>query len=288
MSRNKIILFSLFFFLPFAGMEGVVFETQQSEDCDWDTEDEDEIIELPKGFDLLDKNLMPKHIGIIMDGNRRWAKNRGFSGIAGHEEGAEVLIDLVKFFCNVDLGIDTITLYAFSTENWKRSDEEVDLLMELFSCYFDELLPYLKRYSIRLETIGDLSTFPLALQEKLQDLKEISFEHEKYTLVIALNYGGRDEIKRAFFSMVTDLEEGAFLKEDISEELIGSYLDTSRFGDPALIIRTGGDIRVSNFLLWQMAYAELHFTPILWPDFSNKDLVDILIEFQGKKRRFGR
>ncbi len=288
MNSKKLILSFLCVFSPLFFVEGTVFENQQSEVCDWEIEEDDEAFEFPVGFELLEVDCMPRHIGVIMDGNRRWAENRGFSGGAGHEEGAEVLIDFVKFFCSANLGIDTVTLYAFSTENWKRSDEEVDLMMELFSCYFDELLPYLKRYSMRLETIGDLSTFPLELQEKLQNLKELSVGHEKYTLVIALNYGGRDEIKRAFSHMAIDLEDGVFAKEDISEDLIGSYLDTNAFGDPDLIIRTGGDIRVSNFLLWQMAYSELHFTPTLWPDFSNQDLVNILLEFQIKKRRFGR
>lgn len=272
---------SLFCFLaPSLFAEGIIFDQEDVENFNYP-------FSSIEGLEFIQKDKMPKHISFIMDGNRRWAKKRGLSEIEGHAKGGDALIRLIKFFCNVDLGIDTITLYAFSTENWKRSEREVNLLMDLFISYFDEITPYLQTYAIRLETIGDTTKLPLNLQRKLEKIKNFPIENPRYTLVVALNYGGRDEIKRAFFKMACDLEEGLFAKEDISEELIQSYLDTGFLKDPELMIRTSGEQRISNFLLWQLAYSEFYFSPLLWPDLSEQELVNILLDYQNRDRRFG-
>lgn len=240
-----------------------------------------------EGLELLQKDKMPKHIAFIMDGNRRWAKRQNLPETDGHTKGADTVVRLLKFLYYSDLDIDTVTLYAFSTENWKRSEYEIHSLMDLFLSYLDEIAPCLKRYSIRLQTIGDLTRLPIALQEKIQEVKDFPIEKPKYTLVMALNYGSRDEIKRAFTKMAQDIEKGVFSSDDVSERLIASYLDTSFSNDPELIIRTSGELRLSNFLLWQAAYSELYFSSVLWPDFSEQELVRILLEFQQRERRFG-
>jgi undecaprenyl diphosphate synthase len=248
---------------------------------------QDEELFYVEGLEKLEKDKMPKHIAFIMDGNRRWAKIQGLPESDGHAKGSEAVIGLLKFLCRSDLNINTVTLYAFSTENWKRSEEEISGLMDLFFSCLDEIFPHLKRYSIRLETIGDLTRLPLALQEKIQDIKNAVVESPKYTLVLALNYGARDEIKRAFIKAAQDLERNVYSIQDISEDVIANYLDTNFVSDPELIIRTSGELRLSNFLLWQAAYSELYFSPVLWPDFSEQELVNILLEFQKRERRFG-
>lgn len=280
------ILSALFYVLP-------IFSSNDKElnipvnIFEWEYLEEDESPSDIEGLDLIQKDRMPKHISFIMDGNRRWAKQQGLTVNQGHAKGADTVIRLIKFFCNIDLGIDTMTLYAFSTENWKRDSAEIDLLMDLFTAYINEITPYLRRYSIRLEIIGDSEKLPDTLKRSLQKVKVIPIDNPKFTLVLALNYGGRDELKRAFSKMILDFEQGAFTQSDISEELIHNYLDTHAISDPELIIRTSGELRISNFLLWQLAYSELHFSPSLWPDFSEQELVNILLDFQKRERRFG-
>lgn len=287
---SKSLIFCLFSFfsfsLPLSCAEEIFFDDQNSVDFNLEKDSDD--FELPlQDLELIQIDRMPKHIGFILDGNRRWARQRGLKESEGHSEGAYVVMKILKFLCTHDLGVNTATFYAFSTENWKRSKGEIENLIDLFSSFMDEIFPMMKRYSICLKTIGDLEEFPTDLQEKIQYIKDYPIENPIFTVVVALNYGGRDEIKRACFNMIQDFEKGIFQKEEVSEKLIESYLDTSSIPDPDLIIRTSGETRVSNFLLWQLAYSEFEFSPLLWPDFSKQDLINILLKFQDKERRFG-
>ena len=228
----------------------------------------------------------PKHIAIIMDGNRRWAKQKGFPTVYGHWKGAGVVTNILRFAS--EFGVKVLTLYAFSTENWSRPQKEIDELMRVISFYLKRKKRSMIKESVRLETIGDLSRLPLYVQEILEQTKEATAEGSKIKLVLALNYGGRDEMKRAFVKMAGDLEGGVISKQEISEDLIEKYLDTASLGDPDLFIRTSGELRLSNFLLWQMSYTEVYSTNVLWPDFSRKDLLDAIFEFQKRERRLGK
>ncbi|MDD5053059.1 MAG: di-trans,poly-cis-decaprenylcistransferase [Sulfuricurvum sp.] len=219
-----------------------------------------------------------KHIGIIMDGNGRWAKERGQKRSHGHEAGAAKVREITQF-CS-DRGIEYLTLYAFSTENWKRPALEVSFLMKLMTKYLKNELPLFIANNIRFETIGDLSLFSPALKKQIAITKEATSHHTGLTQVLALNYGSRDEIVRA----CNALREH---NEPLTVELIEQHLDTSSFPPVDMIIRTGGDIRLSNFLLWQAAYAELFFTPTLWPDLSIDEFESILKTFAQRERRFG-
>ncbi len=244
------------------------------------------------GCDLKEKVLesspvdVPRHIAIVMDGNRRWAKKRGLPATYGHWKGSDVIAKIVRFASQ--LGVKVLTLYAFSTENWKRSQEEVDELMKLISFYLHKNMQFMEEESVRLETIGDLALLPESVQETIAVAKKKTAKGSQITLVLALNYGGRDEIKRAFVKIANDLEEGKLQKKDISENLISTYLDTASLGgDPDLFIRTSGEKRFSNFLLWQISYAEVYMTEVLWPDFTPSDLLDAIKEFQKRSRRLG-
>jgi undecaprenyl diphosphate synthase len=228
---------------------------------------------------------IPEHIALIMDGNRRWAKQKGLPTAYGHWKGADIITEILRFASK--LGVKVLTLYAFSTENWSRPQKEVDHLMRLISFYLRKKKRSMVQESVKLETIGDLSRLPGFVQERLQEAKRDTADSTKIRLVLALNYGGRDDIKRAVVKIVEDIEEGKVTKEQISEELIGRYLDTSFCTDPALFIRTSGEQRLSNFLLWQMSYTEVYITNVLWPDFTQEDLLDAIFEFQKRERRLG-
>lgn len=228
---------------------------------------------------------IPDHIAIVMDGNRRWAKQRGYPPIYGHWKGAEVLTDVFRFASK--LGIKVLTVYAFSTENWSRSQGEIDQLMRLISFYLRKKRKSMIEESVRLETIGDLSRLPEFVQEQVNRVIEDTATGSKIKLVLALNYGSRDEIKRAVKKIADDLESKNIVKEQISEELISAYLDTASLVDPSLFIRTSGEQRLSNFLLWQMSYTEVYLTKILWPDFKPQDFLDAILEFQRRERRLG-
>jgi len=217
------------------------------------------------------------HLAIIMDGNGRWAKKRGLKRIEGHKKGAEVVKEITTYCAN-NPEIDILTLYAFSTENWKRPKMEVDFLMKLLDNWLKkELETYIKN-DVKFETIGDISKFSDKLKKRIQYTKEVTKNNKKLTQVLALNYGSRDEITRAVKKLVEKNEE-------ITPENIQKNLDISR--DVDLLIRTSGEIRISNFLLWQIAYAEMFFTPTLWPDFTTRELEKILNEFKNRERRFG-
>lgn len=230
-------------------------------------------------------SIIPRHIAIVMDGNRRWAKQRGISDTYGHWKGADVIMSIVRLASN--LGVRVITLYAFSTENWSRSREEIDELMKLICFYLENNKQGMIEESVRLETIGDLSRLPEEVQEVLRKTKEATSGGAKIKLVLALNYGGRDDLKRAFVQMAEDLEKGKIVRQNISEALISGYLDTAPFGDPDLFIRTSGEQRLSNFLLWQLSYTEVYVTEVLWPDFTQEDLLNAIREFQKRNRRLG-
>jgi undecaprenyl diphosphate synthase len=235
--------------------------------------------------ELNDSASAPRHVAIIMDGNRRWAYKRLKNPSWGHENGATIVQDIVRKA--KDLGISTLTLFAFSTENWKRSKTEVEILFSIFQNHLNKMKDDMVKEGVRLLTIGNLKLLPLALQKLIQEVKDETKENHSIDLVLALNYGARDELKRAFGKIIEDIEEGIILKEQISEGLITSYLDTYMLPDPDLVIRTSGEKRMSNFLLWQAAYAEFYTTDVFWPDFTPEELERAVAEYSRRQRRKG-
>lgn len=233
----------------------------------------------------INREHVPEHVAIIMDGNRRWAKNNNKPVHVGHWQGAETLDQIVQ--ASIELGIKALTVYSFSTENWKRSAGEVDALMYLLEAYLVNKREMLVKEGVRLETIGDLSKFPEAVQIAIKDTKEATKQGTQIDLILALNYGGRDDIRRATMKLLDDVVSGCIQKEDITEKAISSRLDTAKWPDPNLLIRPSGDVRISNFLIWQISYSEIYYTEILWPDFSKCHLLDAVIAFQKRNRRFG-
>lgn len=239
----------------------------------------------PEEIAQLDPARIPEHIAIIMDGNRRWARQEEQNVTEGHRSGADILLDILK--AAKELGVRVVTLFVFSTENWMRSREEVMGLMWLFETYIRKQIPEMVQQRIRFATIGDLSKFPEQVLEAIHDAKAATKECEAMEVVFAMNYGARDEMRRAVAKMIEEAAEGKLNKEEITENKIASYLDTARYPDPELLIRTGGEKRVSNFLLWQLSYAELYITDTLWPGFTPKHLFDAIVEFQKRQRRLG-
>jgi len=229
---------------------------------------------------------LPVHVAIIMDGNGRWAQKRLLSRILGHEKGAEAVRMVVRT-CR-ELGIAFLTLYAFSTENWQRSKAEVDGLMRLLRRFLTAELPEMLENNIRLHVIGRIERLPLDVQQALSQAMAATQSNTALQLNLALSYGGRDEITRAAQALAAEVQAGVIGPEDISEARVASRLDTRGIPDPDLLIRTGGDMRISNFLLWQLAYTELFVTSTLWPDFSREQFLKILDDFQTRERRFGR
>lgn len=234
---------------------------------------------------VLDKSMLPKHIAIIMDGNRRWAKKNGLPAMMGHWQGAKTIIDVV--IAAIKWNVKVLTVYAFSTENWQRSQQEVDSLMYLCKIYLRRFCFKMIKEQVRLQTIGDLSKIPKDVYQTICDVKQATANCNQIDLVLAINYGGRDDIKRALVHMVEDVQNGHLSRSEITEQLITQYLDTSYWPDPDLLIRTSGEKRQSNFLLWQLSYSEFYHTEVLWPDFSEKELVKALYQFQQRQRRFG-
>lgn len=222
------------------------------------------------------------HLAIIMDGNGRWAQNQGKKRIEGHKRGAKV-VDEITQWC-VQKEIKTLTLYAFSTENWKRPKYEVEFLMKMLKDYLESELEKYQKYNIRFFAIGDMSAFSTPLKERILYTQEVTKNNDGLNQVLALNYGARNELSRVVQALGKSIEGKS--AEEI-EEMINAGLDTSRFGDVDLLIRTGGEQRLSNFLLWQLSYAELAFTPTLWPDFAPNDLERIIEEYRSRNRRFG-
>jgi len=229
---------------------------------------------------------LPAHVAIIMDGNGRWAKQRLLSRIKGHEKGAEAVRMTVRT-CR-ELGIPFLTLYAFSTENWQRPKTEVNALMGLLRRFLEAELRELLKNGIRLHVIGRRERLPENVQKALAAAVNYTRHNSALQLNLALSYGGRDEITRAAQSLAVEVQAGRMRPADITEELLSARLDTAGIPDPDLLIRTGGDMRVSNFLLWQLAYTEIFVTPTLWPDFTPELFQQILNDFQSRERRFGR
>lgn len=228
---------------------------------------------------------LPQHIAIILDGNGRWAKKRGLPRTAGHQEGAMNVREITKLCANI--GIKALTVYAFSTENWKRPDEEVKFLMKLPIKFFNEFAPELVENNIRLKVIGNVEELPIDLQQKVLEISELTKNNTKMTLTIALNYGSQDEIKQAVQAIATEVKNGQLNVEDINEDVIDQHLMTSDLPPLDLMIRTSGELRISNYLLWQLAYAEFYFTSIAWPDFKEEQLYEALLDYQKRNRRFG-
>ncbi len=236
-------------------------------------------------LELLNLAQVPKHLAIIMDGNRRWAKQFNLPYMAGHWKGADTLTKIVK--AASELGVKVLTVYSFSTENRNRLPEEVEALMDLFHVRLSEQKESMIRDGVRLGTIGDIERLPERVKRALEDVKEATRHGNKIDLVLALNYGGRDDIRRAIKAIVEDCVSGKVASKEISEQLIASYLDTASWGDPQLLIRTSGELRISNFLLWQISYSEMYVTDVLWPDFNEKNLLSAIIEYQRRHRRYG-
>ena len=228
---------------------------------------------------------IPKHVAIILDGNGRWAKSKGMPRTYGHTVGAKNVEPICKAAHN--LGIKYLTFYAFSTENWKRPDSEVNALMDLLESYMKTCKKLAKENDMRVRIIGDISAFSLSMQEKIQDLEEYSKNFDGLNMQIALNYGGRDEIVRAVNAYTSDLISNR-ISAPISEEDFCKYLDTKDIPDPDLLIRTSGEQRLSNFLLWQLAYSEFYFTDVPWPDFHEKDLKKAVDTYMNRDRRYGK
>lgn len=228
---------------------------------------------------------IPDHVAIILDGNGRWAKAHGVPRSMGHKQGCTTLEGILEDAAR--MGIRYLTVYAFSTENWKRSAEEVDALMQLFRYYTKKILKKATENNIRIKMIGERSRFDQDLIDSINTLEEATRENTGMTFVFAVNYGSRDEIVRGTKKLLADYKAGKFELDELNEKMFASYLDTKDIPDPDLLIRPSGELRLSNFLMWQSAYTEFYFTPVLWPDFSRDELVKAIEHYNRRERRFG-
>jgi undecaprenyl diphosphate synthase len=236
-------------------------------------------------MEKLNPDKLPQHVAIIMDGNGRWAKKRSLNRITGHQKGIESVRDIVR--TTRELGIKWLTLYAFSEENWKRPKYEVKTLMGLLNRFLKGELKEMLDNGIRLTCIGQTEKLPPGVQETLWQTIEKTAHNKEMTLILALSYGGRQEIVWAVKAMLKDLEKGKLNVKQITEDRLSKYLYTSGIPDPDLLIRTSGEYRISNFLLWQIAYTEIFITPTLWPDFRKERYLEALLDYQKRERRFG-
>ena len=234
----------------------------------------------------LDIDSIPEHIAIIMDGNGRWAKKRGARRIFGHSNAIKAVRDVTEGCA--ELGVKFLTLYAFSTENWARPKEEIDALMGLLVSTIIDEMPTLMKNGVKLNSIGDVRSLPEKAYKQLEDAKHRTSSNTGLTLVLALNYSGRWELTNAVKKLSEDVSNKKLDHDAINTELISNYLETAEFPDPELLIRTSGELRLSNFLLWQIAYTELYFTEVLWPDFRRQDLHEAIVAYQSRERRFGK
>ncbi len=234
---------------------------------------------------LIDRTRVPKHVAIIMDGNGRWAKQHGEMRVVGHTNGVRSVRDVLVGA--TEIGIEYLTLYAFSTENWNRPQEEVEALMDLLVNTLMSELESLHENGVRLNTIGDTDSLPATCRATLQKAIQQTAKNDRITLTLALSYSSRWEIMRAMRSIAQDIQDGRLTMHDVNEALVDDRLSTRGMPAPELLIRTSGEQRVSNFLLWQIAYAELWFTPVLWPDFRKEHLYQAVLDFQNRERRFG-
>ena len=228
---------------------------------------------------------VPNHIAIILDGNGRWAKAKGMPRGYGHVKGCANLEQVC--YDIKDLGVKYLTVYAFSTENWKRSKNEVDGLMKLFRSYLKKCIKISQDNKMKIKIIGDISAFAPDIQESIRKLEEFSKDYDELYFQIAMNYGSRDEITRGMKKMAQDVADGKLSPEEVTEERISGYLDTAGVPDPDLLIRTSGEQRLSNFLMWQMAYTEFYFTDVAWPDFHKAELIQAIDKYNQRDRRYG-
>lgn len=229
---------------------------------------------------------LPSHIAIIMDGNGRWAKKQGKLRLFGHNNGVSSVRAVTE--ASAELGLKYLTLYAFSTENWNRPQDEVNGLMKLLIQTIEAETPTLNKNNVRLLSIGDSSRMPEDVNKRLQACIKTTENNTGLTLILALSYSSRWEITKATQDIANDIAQGIIKKEEITEELISNYMCTKNIPDPELLIRTSGEYRISNFLLWQIAYSELYFTDVLWPDFQKEDLYKAIVNYQSRERRFGK
>ena len=239
---------------------------------------------MSENIDLSELNI-PEHVAIILDGNGRWAKSKHMPRTYGHTVGSKVVERTVEDAS--DIGIKYLTVYVFSTENWKRSQNEVSMLFSLIERYLRSLIKKSKKNNVRCKVIGRRDNMSPSMLQVIDRLEEETKENTGLTFTLAINYGGRDEITRSVQSIAQDVKNGELNVEDITESTISDYLDTSGIPDPDLLIRTGGDERLSNYLPWQLTYTEFYFTPVLWPAFTKNDLIDAVIKYNGRDRRFG-
>ncbi len=234
----------------------------------------------------LDQDRLPRHVAVIMDGNGRWAKRRGLPRIMGHRQGVDALKDLLR--CCNDWGIKALTAYAFSTENWGRPHEEVDFLMTLFERVLVRELQEMMKENVRIQFVGNLAALPPSLQAQIERSMTETQQNPGIQFTVATNYGGRQEILQACRAIATQVQEGHIQPDEIDEALFSRHLYTANVCDPDLLIRTSGEMRLSNFLLWQMAYAEFYITEALWPDFDRAEFHRALFAYQQRDRRFGK
>ena len=233
----------------------------------------------------IDSNAIPKHVAIIMDGNGRWAKRRGMPRSMGHRAGADVLKQIV--IAADEIGIRALTVYGFSTENWKRPEQEVSLLMALIKEYLNNNVKYMHEHNVRIRFIGYIGALSEELQKIIRDAELLTQNNTGLTLQLALNYGGRDEIVRTIRNITNSVVDGSITTDDITEDYVSSQLFTKEFSDVDLLIRPSSDFRISNFLLWQLAQAEFWFTDLHWPDFTKETLLEAVAAYQKRERRFG-
>jgi len=236
--------------------------------------------------DKLNLNKLPQHIAIIMDGNGRWAKQKGFLRASGHKEGTKAVRDVVEGCA--EIGVKNLTLYAFSTENWNRPKLEVDTLMKLLVSSLKKEIKTLKDNNIKLNCVGNISSLPNKARKELMDVIDKTSGNKRMTLTLALSYGSREEITQCIKEIATKVKAGELSEDAIDESLINEHLYTRNLPYVDLLIRTSGEQRISNFLLWQIAYAELYFTKILWPDYRRGDLFEAIYNYQNRERRFGK
>lgn len=233
----------------------------------------------------IDKNKLPKHVAITMDGNGRWAQKQGKFRVFGHQHGVKAVRETVEIAA--EIGIQYLTLYAFSTENWNRSKKEVDALMQLLVSTIHKETKTLMKNDIRLTAIGNLQQLPSKCKQELEEAIEITKNNQRMTLTLALSYSGRWEIIHAIENLIADIKTNTWNGE-LTEQIFQQYLCNNSVPDPELLIRTSGEFRISNFLLWQIAYSELYFTDTLWPDFRKKDFLQAILDYQKRERRFGK
>ncbi|MEA5581612.1 isoprenyl transferase [Nodularia harveyana UHCC-0300] len=234
----------------------------------------------------LKRELLPKHVAVIMDGNGRWAKRQGLPRIMGHKRGVDALKDLLR--CCKDWGIQALTAYAFSTENWKRPQEEVDFLMTLFQRVLRQELREMVKENVQIQFVGNLDALPPSLQAEISRSMAETRHNQAIRFTVATNYGGRQEILQACRAIAQKVQEGVIKPDEIDEQLFERHLYTAGITDPDLLIRTSGEMRLSNFLLWQMAYGEIYITDALWPDFDRNEFHRALSVYQQRERRFGK